>query len=133
MFSGFLPAFLQYLIYLSSGLVLLAVFAVLYCRVTPIDELKLIRSRGHAAALSFGGAILGFSLTLAASAWHLNNWNDFMMWGMLAMVVQILVHVVVARCIHTFNEDLVDNNLAMGVLSGSIQLAAGLINAGSLS
>ena len=133
MIAAFLPALLAYLTYMGSGLALLALFAVIYCWVTPIDELKPIRDNGHAAAVSFAGALLGFSLTLASSAWHLNNWNSFMLWALLAMLVQIVVHMVVARCLKDLSRALIDNNLAMGILAGSIHLAVGLINAGSLS
>ncbi|AXE29812.1 hypothetical protein DK842_07870 [Chromobacterium phragmitis] len=133
MFAGLLPAFLAYLTYLGSGLALLALFAWLYCKITPLDELKLIRDHGHAAAVSFAGALLGFSLTLASSAWHLNDWQSFMTWALLAMLVQILVHLVVARCLKDLTRALIDNNLAMGILAGSIHLAVGLVNAGSLS
>ena len=46
MIAAFLPALLAYLTYMGSGLALLALFAVIYCWVTPIDELKLIRDNG---------------------------------------------------------------------------------------
>ena len=73
MSTAFLPALLAYLSYVGSGALLLALFTVLYCRVTPLDEMQLIRQHNQAAALSFGGALIGFSLTLASSAWHLNT------------------------------------------------------------
>ncbi|MBV1775408.1 DUF350 domain-containing protein [Burkholderiaceae bacterium DAT-1] len=133
MFAGLLPAFVAYITYLGSGLVLLAVFAKLYCWATPIDELKLIRENGHAAAISFAGALLGFALALTASALHLDHWDSFMLWGVLAMLVQILVHIAVSRFLKDLTLALNENNVAMGILAGAIQLAAGLINAGALS
>ncbi|SCK12718.1 DUF350 domain-containing protein [Vogesella sp. LIG4] len=133
MFVFPLTPLLAYLAYLACGGLLLALFSWLYCQVTPLDELALIRRHNQAAALSFGGALLGFSLTLASSAWHLNSLPSFVLWGLLAMLVQVLVHIVLSRCLRDLAQALMDNNSAVGILAGSIQLAAGLINAGSLS
>ena len=133
MSTAFLPALLAYLSYLGSGALLLALFTVLYCRVTPLDEMQLIRQHNQAAALSFGGALIGFSLTLASSAWHLNTVEKFLLWGALAMLVQIVVHVLLSRWVRDLQQALQDNNTAMGLLAGSVQLAAGVLNAGSLS
>jgi putative membrane protein len=129
----FLPALFAYLAYLGCGIVLLLAFCVLYCWVTPLDELQLIRNHGQAAALSFGGALLGFSLTLASSAWHLNTLSSFVIWAMLGLLVQIIAHLLLSRCLPDLQQALQDNNTAMGVFAGSIQLAVGLLNAGSLS
>ncbi|WP_028456448.1 DUF350 domain-containing protein [Chitinilyticum litopenaei] len=133
MFATYLPLLLTYLSYLGSGIALLLVFSVLYAKVTPLDELKLIREGCTAAALSYGGALIGFSLTLASSAWHVNMLHYFLIWGALAMLVQILVHIVLSRCIKGLAQALIENNIAVGAFSGSVSLAVGIINAGSLS
>ena len=62
-------AILNYLIHLALAAVLLIVFFQAYTWMTPYDEVKLIRQGNHAAALSLGGAMLGFSMTIGASAW----------------------------------------------------------------
>ena len=53
--------------------------------------------------------------------------------GALAMLVQIVVHVLLSRWVRDLQQALQDNNTAMGLLAGSVQLAAGVLNAGSLS
>ena len=133
MSTAFLPALLAYLSYVGSGALLLALFTLLYCRVTPLDEMQLIRQHNQAAALSFGGALVGFSLTLASSAWHINTVEKFLLWGVLALLVQIAVHMLLSRCVRDLQQALQDNNTAMGLLAGSVQLAVGVLNAGSLS
>ncbi len=55
---------LAYLIYIVTGFGLLVLFLLVYTRVTPHREFRLIREGNVAAALSLGGAVLGFSLTL---------------------------------------------------------------------
>ncbi|MBE9609233.1 DUF350 domain-containing protein [Chitinilyticum piscinae] len=133
MLDTYLPLLLTYLTYLGSGIALLVVFSVIYAWVTPIDELKLIREGCTAAALSYGGALIGFSLTIASSAWHVNKLEYFLMWGGLAMIAQIVVHIVLGRCVKGMAQALIENNIAVGAFAGSVSLAVGIINAGSLS
>ncbi|SMC26462.1 putative membrane protein [Andreprevotia lacus DSM 23236] len=122
-----------YLIYLMTIFALLAVFAVVYCKVTPIDELGLIRQGKVAAALSFGGALLGFTLTLAATAIYHASYLPFLAWAGGAMVVQLLAYLVLSHVIRGMNEALEQNNVAMGALIGTVALVVGIANAACLS
>lgn len=124
---------MAYLSYLGSSLLLLAFFIWLYWRITPLDELALIHHGGQAAAISLSGAVLGFALTLASSAMHLSRWPDFIMWALLGMLVQVLLHWLMSRVLKNLVQSLIANNVAVGILAGAIHLAVGLINAGSLS
>lgn len=128
-----LTPLIHYLIYTLSGFGLLALFVLIYTRVTPYDELVLIRQGCLAAALSLGGALLGFSLTLAASVMHNASFELFIFWAFCAMAVQIIAHLFLSRLLPNMNQDLIENNIAMGSLMGSLSLAVGLINAGCLS
>ena len=53
-----LPAFASFFV---TAIVLLLVFLALYVRVTPYNELTLIRQGNEAAAVSLGGAVIGFA------------------------------------------------------------------------
>ena len=59
-----LPAFAGYF---ATAVGLLAVFVVLYVFVTPYSELALIREGNTAAAVSLGGAIVGYAMPIAVS------------------------------------------------------------------
>ena len=133
MLASYLPPLIGYFSYLASALAMLIVFAVLYIKVTPFDELALIRDGCTAAALSFGGALVGFSLALASSALHLNRLEYFIIWGALAGVIQIMVYVCLTRCIKEMPQAIMENNVAVGALAGCVSLAVGVINAGCLS
>jgi len=71
-------AILNYLVHLALAALLLVVFFKAYTWMTPYDEVKLIRQGNHAAALSLGGAMLGFSMTIASSILHTNDWQQFL-------------------------------------------------------
>lgn len=133
MFASYLPPLIGYFSYLASGVAMLIVFAMLYIKITPYDELKLIREGNVAAALSLAGALIGFSLALASSAWHLNRLEFFLIWGALAGVVQIGVYAFLVKCIKGMPTQIAANNVAVGILAGCISVAVGVINAGCLS
>lgn len=125
--------FLNYAAYLLSAFALLGVFAVAYTRLTPYDEIGLIRAGKLAPAISLGGALIGFSLTLASSIQHNDTLLMFAVWAVSAMVVQALAYALLARAIPRMAECLADDNVAMGALMGCVSLVVGLINAACLS
>ncbi len=122
-----------YLIYIVSALVMLGVFTAVYTAVTHYKEFDLIREGNIAAALSYGGALVGFSLTLCSSIAVHASFVMFLVWGVAAMLVQVVVYVVVARAIRGMNDAIAENNIAMGGLIGAISLAAGIVNAACLT
>ncbi|MGO4399656.1 MULTISPECIES: DUF350 domain-containing protein [Achromobacter] len=122
-----------YLIYIVSALVMLGVFTAVYTAVTRYKEFDLIREGNIAAVLSYGGALVGFSFTLCSSIAVHASFVMFLVWGVAAMVVQIVVYVVIAQAIRGMNEAIEQNNIAMGGLIGSISLAAGVVNAACLT
>ncbi|AHC49077.1 surface protein [Achromobacter xylosoxidans NBRC 15126 = ATCC 27061] len=122
-----------YLIYIVSALVMLGIFTAVYTTVTRYKEFELIREGNIAAVLSYGGALVGFSFTLCSSIAVHASFVMFLVWGVAAMVVQLVVYAVVSRAIHGLHEAIEENNIAMGGLIGSISLAAGVVNAACLT
>ncbi|MGE8637237.1 MAG: DUF350 domain-containing protein [Achromobacter sp.] len=122
-----------YLIYIVSALVMLGIFTAVYTAVTRYKEFELIREGNIAAVLSYGGALVGFSFTLCSSIAVHASFVMFLVWGVAAMVVQIVVYVVVAQAIRGMNEAIEQNNIAMGGLIGAISLSAGVVNAACLT
>lgn len=86
-FLSTLPAFLAYL---GAALGLTALFCVLYTAITPHAEWKLLRAGNLSASLAFGGALLGFVLPLSSAISHSVSLLDMVVWGGVALVVQLL-------------------------------------------
>ncbi|MGK5035989.1 DUF350 domain-containing protein [Janthinobacterium sp. LB3P118] len=128
-----MPAILNYLIHLLLAAGLLIVFFIIYTRVTPYNEVLLIRQGNQAAALSLGGAILGFSATIASSLMHTADYQQFFAWAFGAMVVQLLAYVVTTRLLRMSKDQIESNNSAFGGLLGAISLSIGAINAACIS
>ena len=128
-----MPAILNYVIHLILAALLLAIFFIAYTRLTPFDEVLLIRQGNHAAALSLGGALLGFSVTIASALVHTGDYQEFAAWAFGAMVVQMLAYAVTTRLLKMSKDHIEANNCAFGGLLGAISLSIGLINGACVS
>ncbi|WGS44163.1 DUF350 domain-containing protein [Burkholderia sp. JSH-S8] len=123
----------SYAVHLLSAFVLLLAFAAVYLKATPFDELALIRDGNVAAMLSFGGALVGFCLTLASSIAHNSTLGAVVIWAVGAMLVQVLTYAGLTRMMPGMNHAIEDRNAAMGGLMGTASLVVGIINAACLT
>ena len=122
-----------YALHLLSGFVLIAIFFAIYTKVTPFDEISLIRKGNTAAALSLSGALVGFSLTVGSAILHTDNLLMFLAWAAGAMVVQLACYAVMARSLPDMNAAIEGDNVAMGSLMAVSSLSIGIVNAACIS
>jgi putative membrane protein len=127
------PAILAYLLHLLTAVAMVLAFFVIYTRLTPFNEVALIRAGNQAAAFSLGGTLIGFSVTLASALWHTADYYQFLGWGAGGMLVQVVVFVLATRLLKMSKDQIEANNKAFGGLLGAIALSIGLINAGCIS
>jgi putative membrane protein len=118
-----------YIAYLLTGLALLALFFVIYTRLTPHEERRQVREGNVAVAIFFSGAMLGFTATIASGILTHVNYASFVGWSVSALVVQLLVYAVLDRTFTNLRAALEGGNVAVGTLGGAAALCAGLINA----
>jgi putative membrane protein len=127
------PAILNYLLHLATAVALVMAFFVIYTRMTPYDEVTLIRAGNSAAALSLGGTLIGFALPIASALLHTADYYQFLGWAGGAMLVQVLVFQVTTRLLNMSKDQIEANNAAFGGLLGAISVSVGLVNAGAIS
>ena len=132
MFESF-AGFDDFLVYLGVSLSLLYLFVWVYIRVTPWREMALIRTGNMAAAFSLAGAILGFIVPLSAAVKYSVNIVDMLIWGLIALLVQIAAFIVVKMLVPTVTQDIEAGNGAQGFFLGVASLAVGLLNAACMS
>ena len=128
-----MPAILNYLLHLATAVALVMAYFVIYTRMTPYDEVTLIRSGNQAAALSLGGTLIGFALPIASALLHTPDYYQFLGWAAGAMLIQVLVFHVTTRLLKMSKDQIEANNTAFGSLLGAISVSIGLINAGAIS
>jgi putative membrane protein len=125
-----LPAFL---LCFALGLVLLAAFLVIYLAVTPYNEIGLIRDGNAAAAISLGGATLGYVLPLSRAIAQSVSVVDMLAWGLIALVVQVAVYFVAARAIPHFPEAIKAGRISGATFLAAMAIAVGLLNAAAMT
>ena len=123
----------EFLVFFGLAVAFVAIFLVLYVKITPYDELKLIREGNTAAAASLSGALIGFTLPLASSIVHSVHPWDMMIWGAIALVVQLLVFVLVRFTLVNVTRRVPQGEVASGVLLGAVSICAGMLNAASMT
>jgi putative membrane protein len=124
------PAFILYFV---STLAMLALFVAIYIRITPYREVTLIREGNVAAAASLAGAMLGFVIPLAHSVAQSANLVDMALWGLIALVVQLLVYFAVTRVLPGISSDIPAGKTAPGIFLGSLSLATGILNSACMT
>jgi putative membrane protein len=127
--TGF-PAFL---VYLASTLALLAVFLFIYARVTPYREFQLIREGNIAAAISLSGTMIGFTIPLAKAVAQSGSLLDMLMWGGIALVVQLSAYVVARMLIPEIARDIPAGKIAQGTFLGMLSLTTGILNSACMT
>jgi putative membrane protein len=131
-----LELFIGFLSFFFTALVLVIVFLYLYAVVTPYDDYKLIfEDNNIAAALGFGGAIIGVSIPLYSALVHSVSYVDFAIWGGVAILIQLIFAFIVTRLggKYSFKTKISDGVVAVGILMAFLSISIGLLNAGSMS
>ena len=123
----------NYALHLVAAGLLLFVFFLIYTWAMPFKEITLIRQGNVAAALTLGGALIGFSMTVASGLVHTDALGSFVGWSAAAAVIQLLTYVFVSRLLHMSKQQIEGNNIAFGVLMASISISVGAVSAGALS
>lgn len=119
--------------YFLASLAYLLVFCIIYCKVTPYDELKMVREGKLAPAISFGGAFIGFVLPLQSAISHSVGFMDMLVWALIAMVVQILVFALVRLFFKDLVKQIEEDQLAAATLLALFAVAIGILNAASMT
>jgi len=125
----------SFALYFGLSIVFLFIFKLIYALVTPHDEWKLVKEEKNvAAAIGFGGAIVGFAIALGSAASNSVAIVDFVIWGGVAIVAQSLAFALLRftfmpRIAQRINE----NEVSAGVMLACMSIAVGLLNAACMT
>ena len=125
-----LPEFLAFLV---VSLTLMIVFVAVYTNVTRHNEIKLIKENSVAAAVAFSGSMIGFALPLASAMISSRTILEMIIWGVVALIVQILVYLLVRLPMPRVSQRIENNEIAAGIWLGASSLSAGILNAASMT
>jgi len=131
-----IESFIGFLLFFSTALLLIGIFLYLYALVTPYDDYKLIfEDNNTAASLGFGGAVIGVSIPLYSALVSSVSYIDFLVWGIVAIVIQLIFAFFVTRIKGKYSlESRISKGIVpVGILMAFLSISIGLLNAGSMS
>ncbi len=132
--DGFATGAGHFLLAFGLSCILLAIFKRVYQISTPYNESQLIGQGNVAAALALGGAIIGFALPLASALTQTADWIEFLVWAVLAGVIQVVASLVVRRfVVRDLAARIEAGNIATGVYIAATAIGVGLLNAASMT
>jgi putative membrane protein len=119
-----------FLLYYGSSLLLITFSMWIYLRITPYNEIQLIRDGNTAAALSLTGTLLGMSIAMASVIIYSTSWTDKVVWCGVALVMQLLMWELVNWVFGNLQRGIaVDRCMADAVVLAGTSVAAGVLQA----
>ena len=116
----------------GTAILMLIIGAFIYSKITPWNELDLIMEGNTAAAVSFSGAILGIAIPLAAALSSSISIWEIVVWGSVAIILQITVFLILDLVLPNLSEQIKANKIAAGIFIASNKIALALMNAAAV-
>jgi len=112
---------------------LLLIGAAVYMIITPYREVALIRRGNVAAAVTFGGTIIALALPLAATLATARAVLDVLLWGVVALILQLVVFFVASALFRGMRGAIEAGNTAAATLLACMQVAVAILNAAAMA
>jgi putative membrane protein len=118
---------------LAVTLALLAIGVACYMLVTPFHEMRLVREGNAAGGIVLMGAVVALAIPLAATLATSLVTLDILLWGIVAVVLQLLAFLLTAGLFRGLRAMIETGNVAAACVVAGIQLAVALVNAGAMA
>ncbi|WP_431854877.1 DUF350 domain-containing protein [Azospirillum sp.] len=104
-----------------------------YVAVTPLRERELLASGNQAAGIVLGGTVVALAIPLAATLVTSLTLIDIVIWGVVALVLQIVTFGVAVLLFRDLRTMIENGNVAAATTLAALQLAIALLNAGAMA
>jgi putative membrane protein len=125
--QAFATGFPVTLLHVAVTVTILIAAAAVYILLTPHKEITLIREGNTAAAVSFGGVLVGLAMPLAVSMKASTNLVEIGLWGVATVAVQLLIFRLVDLVLHGLPRRIQDGEMAAAAFMVGAKLATALI------
>ena len=116
-----------------TSVIVFLIGVIIYLFITPIKEIALIRKKNTAAAISFSGALIGLALPLASSLSASGSIYEIIVWGLVAIVIQLFCFKAVDILINDLPKRIENGELSSSILLFSIKISVALLNSAAIS
>ena len=131
--QAFANGFPTTLAHAGISLVLLVLGAVIYAILTPYREIQEIRDGNAAAAVSYGGVLVGLAIPLAVSLTASTSLEELAIWGGAITLVQLLVFRITDFVLKGLPQRVEEGEVSAAVLLVSAKLACALLLAAAVA
>ena len=128
-----LTGIVAHLVYFGAAGLAVVAFVAIYVTVTPHHEFRLIRQGNTAAAISLGGAILGYTIPLAKAVSQSTSLAEMLLWSGAALVAQLGAYGITRLLLPQLSAHVDEGKTASGIFLSAIAIAIGLLNAAAMT
>ncbi|MCM8738075.1 DUF350 domain-containing protein [Azospirillum sp. A1-3] len=121
------------LVQLAVTLALLVAGVAVYTRITPFDERRLVAEGNAAGGLTLAGSIVALAIPLAATLATSTFVLDILLWGVVALILQLVAFAVATLLIRDLRGQIESGNVASAAALVGVQLGVALINAAAMA
>ena len=125
--QAFAIGFPEALIHAGCSFALLVAACALYVGLSPYKEIQQIREGNAAAAISFGGVIVGLAAPLAVSMNASTSALEVVVWGVAVVFLQLLTFRIIDVLLSGLPQRAQDGDVAAASLLVAAKLSAALI------
>ncbi len=133
LFSASMAGVGSHFLYFAIASAAVALFVAIYVAVTPYREFALIRQGNSAAAISLGGALLGYTLPLGQAVAQSEGIPDMLIWSAVALVAQLVAFGVTRLLLPQLSADVQEGKLAPAIFLAAVSLAIGMLNSAAMT
>lgn len=119
--------------YFGIAIVATIVFVAIYVMITPHREFTLIREGNSAAAISLGGALIGYTIPLAKAVAQSEGVTDMALWSGVALVAQVVAYFITRLLVPRLSSDVKEGKTAAGIFIAAMSICIGLLNAAAMT
>ena len=127
--SGALP----FLLYFVPAVLAVLGFMWVYTKLTPYDEVQLIRENNSAASITYVGAMFGFTLPIASVIANAVSLIDFAVWIVIAGAAQLVTFVVFRMFYPKLVERVIAKEISVAIKLAGVSVMVGLLNAAAVT
>ena len=116
-----------------ATLALLGAGIAVYVRITPFDESALVAQGNTAGGITLGGSMVALAIPLAATLASSHSVIDIVMWGLIAVIFQLIAFALATVFIKNLKAQIEAGNVAAATSLVGVQLAVALVNAAAMA
>lgn len=128
--------FIDTLIYFAISVVIVLIGLIIFENMTrKYKDMEEVKNGNQAVALSIAGKIIGICIVLAFAIYHSIQVQETIIWGLFGVVLQMIAYGVFDLLTRKFSveEQLLKNNLAVGIISMAVSIGLALVIGASIT